>query len=424
MKKSFPESPAFTFNQPEESYNYMERRKSSIHNESDIYGTQKWTEDDDTKQNQKLRSSSIVPFDLDTDKDGFKKPKELKTEEMPGRRNSIDMMNPEMQIISPLFPSRLSPLLQADDRAYRMPFGPVTMSPLLNSNQIAPTYSPNIMRFIPPEYIGTPGEQFMKTNMLRIDEVQSPSQVFSPSSQNNQETQQNVVQISTSFVQSDNFRLDDEVKEIENNKPEQMIGGLTISQRKDKIKRYLEKRKRRIWKKKISYDCRKKVADKRLRIKGRFVTKEQAFSILGMTHEDLASNELLQTLIANNDHCSIMTSAKNMKIRNLQTLLNTTDKPKAKTKKEKVKSIKNKTIESGKRKISDDENHLVRVEILKKSAIEQSVEIKIEAVTKDHTVNIPSRISEKLPKFNNPIFEFVKLNPDQIKPNHSKYHKH
>ena len=48
MKKSFPESPAFTFNQPEESYNYMERRKSSIHNESDMYGTQKWTEDDDT----------------------------------------------------------------------------------------------------------------------------------------------------------------------------------------------------------------------------------------------------------------------------------------------------------------------------------------------------------------------------------------
>jgi hypothetical protein len=35
-------------------------------------------------------------------------------------------------------------------------------------------------------------------------------------------------------------------------------------------------RKRRIWRKKINYDCRKKVADNRLRVKGKFVTKEQA----------------------------------------------------------------------------------------------------------------------------------------------------
>lgn len=35
-------------------------------------------------------------------------------------------------------------------------------------------------------------------------------------------------------------------------------------------------RKRRIWRKKVSYDCRKKVADGRLRIKGKFVTREQA----------------------------------------------------------------------------------------------------------------------------------------------------
>lgn len=41
-----------------------------------------------------------------------------------------------------------------------------------------------------------------------------------------------------------------------------------------KIKRYLLKRDNRQWEKKVSYDCRKKVADKRMRIKGRFIKKE------------------------------------------------------------------------------------------------------------------------------------------------------
>jgi hypothetical protein len=60
-----------------------------------------------------------------------------------------------------------------------------------------------------------------------------------------------------------------------------LIGTLTLEQRKEKIEKYLAKRKKRTWQKRIYYDCRKKVADKRLRIKGRFVTKDQVISKFG-----------------------------------------------------------------------------------------------------------------------------------------------
>lgn len=50
-----------------------------------------------------------------------------------------------------------------------------------------------------------------------------------------------------------------------------------------KVLRYLAKKHNRMNAKKFSYKCRQQVAEKRLRIKGRFVTKEQAFVILGLT---------------------------------------------------------------------------------------------------------------------------------------------
>jgi hypothetical protein len=65
-------------------------------------------------------------------------------------------------------------------------------------------------------------------------------------------------------------------------KPDKRIGGITASERREKINLYMEKRRRRSFTKKVAYDCRKKVADQRIRVKGRFVTRQQALHLLDL----------------------------------------------------------------------------------------------------------------------------------------------
>ncbi|KAG5185696.1 hypothetical protein JKP88DRAFT_262642 [Tribonema minus] len=50
------------------------------------------------------------------------------------------------------------------------------------------------------------------------------------------------------------------------------VGAYTRAERAARLERFHAKRARRIWRKKIKYDCRKKLADSRPRLKGRFVT--------------------------------------------------------------------------------------------------------------------------------------------------------
>lgn len=49
-------------------------------------------------------------------------------------------------------------------------------------------------------------------------------------------------------------------------------------------RRYLEKRGKRVWTKKVKYDVRKNFADSRLRVKGRFVKKEDEALLRELIH--------------------------------------------------------------------------------------------------------------------------------------------
>mmetsp|Transcript_18929 Transcript_18929/g.31620 ORF Transcript_18929/g.31620 Transcript_18929/m.31620 type:complete len:542 (+) Transcript_18929:99-1724(+) len=52
------------------------------------------------------------------------------------------------------------------------------------------------------------------------------------------------------------------------------VGTYSPEARKERINRFNEKRKNRVWTKKVKYDVRKNFADSRIRVKGRFVKKE------------------------------------------------------------------------------------------------------------------------------------------------------
>ena len=52
------------------------------------------------------------------------------------------------------------------------------------------------------------------------------------------------------------------------------VNALTPKERRERIARFHEKRLRRVWKKRVTYSTRKNIANKRMRVKGRFVKKE------------------------------------------------------------------------------------------------------------------------------------------------------
>lgn len=56
---------------------------------------------------------------------------------------------------------------------------------------------------------------------------------------------------------------------------ETRVGAYSKEERQIRINRFRDKKKKRVWRKQIKYDCRKRLADTRPRIKGRFVSRKE-----------------------------------------------------------------------------------------------------------------------------------------------------
>lgn len=66
----------------------------------------------------------------------------------------------------------------------------------------------------------------------------------------------------------------DEFGHVEIDRPDGWVGAYSPESRKVRIDKFLAKRHQRVWTKTVKYDVRKNFADSRLRVKGRFVKKE------------------------------------------------------------------------------------------------------------------------------------------------------
>ena len=80
------------------------------------------------------------------------------------------------------------------------------------------------------------------------------------------------------------------------------IGAYTKEERQQRIHRFREKKNKRIWRKQIKYDCRKKLADTRPRVKGRFVSRAE--ELCG--NPSLDNGDVDTTLVYDNDETDTM----------------------------------------------------------------------------------------------------------------------
>jgi hypothetical protein len=59
-----------------------------------------------------------------------------------------------------------------------------------------------------------------------------------------------------------------------------MVGRLTLDERRARVERYRDKKKRRLLGKVLRYRVRRVIADRRMRVKGRFISREVETSLV------------------------------------------------------------------------------------------------------------------------------------------------
>ncbi|KAJ8600300.1 hypothetical protein CTAYLR_000714 [Chrysophaeum taylorii] len=77
-----------------------------------------------------------------------------------------------------------------------------------------------------------------------------------------------------SSLSSGRFPLRRRYLEDYDRRDKRYVGAYSPESRRRRIELFNEKRKRRVWTRKVKYDVRKNFADTRMRVKGRFVKKE------------------------------------------------------------------------------------------------------------------------------------------------------
>jgi len=89
------------------------------------------------------------------------------------------------------------------------------------------------------------------------------------------------------------------VTTLKNDSGADLIGAYTREERRQRIDRFRAKKKRRVWQKQIKYDCRKRLADTRPRVKGRFVSRRQDLLNDNSVDNDDLGSEDTDSLIMN-----------------------------------------------------------------------------------------------------------------------------
>lgn len=75
------------------------------------------------------------------------------------------------------------------------------------------------------------------------------------------------------------------------------IGAYTQEERRHRLEKFWEKRNHRVWTKRVKYDVRKNFADSRVRVKGRFVKKEEEQLLLSKDYSSEISTSASSAVI-------------------------------------------------------------------------------------------------------------------------------